>query len=228
MGKRFLIMASILILRCSLFLSGEKVSVEEAEKCLNNTFTDSLNDFYTPPGGAPPDGVYEFGPVDIITVSVGCDDKYLYIKFEVAENFPKGTVVSQDNNVVKKITGWCPVDIDLDPSTGCQSDGGAEALLCFMIDLEKKETGAYFFAQPTGIEEPEEDRYAVHKDAIVVGGGSGKNWIILAYPLADIGLQKGMVVDIGFNLEAESDKWHHFSFDTCPGPTEHGKVTCQL
>ncbi len=219
--------AALAALACSIGCMGSPAK-EDVEKHLHSALPDERGDFYTPGEGAPPRGVYEFGPVDIVRVSCGSDEERLYIEIEVAEDFPIREVVAQDGNIVRKICGWCAVDADRDPLTGCLSDGGAEALLCFMIDLESGNCDAYFFARPTGIEEPEERRYSLRGEGTVVGGGPGESRIILAYPLSDLGLRRGMIVNMSFNMEAESDKWHHFSFDTCPGPTEHGKASFKL
>jgi len=67
-----------------------------------------------------------------------------------------------------------------------------------------------------GEEENEEERYATHSEAAIVNGGLGYDLILLAYPLDEVEFPINQTISFLGAFEAESNKWHHFSFDQIP------------
>ena len=51
----------------------------------------------------------------------------------------------------------------------------------------------------------------------IVAGGLGEKYVTMRFKLSDIGLSKGMKVRMLLWVEAESDLYHHFARDVCPG-----------
>lgn len=189
----------------------------EIESQLNSilTFstTDELNDFAEPGSGAPPSGVYPYSPIDIKKVSIGTTQSELYIKAEFADILPPQD--TKFGNKINKTSTVIAFDTDQNPNSGVTLEGGVEMILVFCSNHGVvPHQSAYFYAQPTGIHEPEEERYAIYKGGRVVMGGVGSNYVVYKFSLADLGLQKGQTVDLLGNSEVESDRWHHFSFDS--------------
>ena len=203
------------------------ISDAELNALFNNTpnfFSDPVDDFVNPRGAYPPGGVYAFSPVDFINISVADDGLYLYVKYVMAVDFPEEPVNVQ-GNIVESISINGAIDIDQNSSTGSPGDVGAEAAIAFKIELEYGEMSAYYFANATGIQEPEEDRFTKHGDGWVVRGGSGSNYVAVVYSLEDLGIVNKNKVDIAFWAEAASEHYHHFSFDQAPNNHEK-KYTC--
>ena len=113
-------------------------------------------------GGNP--GIYPIGFGDINKLEVGLDDEYLYVKISVNGTLPKDLAgfPAPGGDQLHGFNYNLGVDTDNDSTTGCTSDGGAEALIgCAVND----QTGAVlaatgYFTDPTGIESPEGARYA--------------------------------------------------------------------
>lgn len=84
---------------------------------------------------------------------------------------------------------------------------------------------AYYYANPTGIEEPEEERYSRKGSGKLVGGGFDADYAILTFSKSELGIENN-TIEVVFTSEAESNIWHHYSYDRAPNGTE--KFTCSL
>jgi hypothetical protein len=212
----------------------EIMYIEELLASTTNVLIDNQGDFVDPGSGTPPKGIYSFAPVDMLKISVANDNESLYIKFEMAGKIPSWPVV-YNGNTVHQMNINCAIDNDRNRHTGSASNDGAEALVIFGTGLKESTTdesymSVSYYAEPTGIEEPENARFARFGilDGIIEGG-IGENYVIVRLPLFVLGLHAGMDVDILCWAEAASDQWHHFSFDQAPEVSRgENKFTCEL
>lgn len=192
----------------------------KVDKKLDGIFTtvqtDALGDYGDPGGGEPPAGVYPFGPVDLVEINAGANDRYFYLKFVVAAPFPEEVPDALDGTKIIGMGINMSLDIDRDEDTGCPVYDGAEVLVGFhlIMEYDKVELDPVYFSKATGLDEPEESRFAGIGTGEVVRGGKGYNFVTLRFELSDLGLEKGMIIDVkSCSAEAESEMWHHYSFD---------------
>jgi hypothetical protein len=179
---------------------------------------DAANDFVDVGGKATgpdnaPTASYPLSYVDIKTVQVGADVDWLYFKVIFQSTIPswpesyqgdlmQGLLVrmsiredpaqKQDSVILVVGTGWEP-----------------------LIRLPASNT--YFFWGPTGIEEPESQRYA-HQDASSkLAGGAGTDYLMGALPMKKLGLALGQTIYFTVEQETKSARYTHASFDALLG-----------
>jgi len=156
--------------------------------------------------------------LDVKSISLGADDKYLYYKVEYWDQIPtKAEKISNDvilGNMMKlQIT---------------DEQGKDKAILVVnygwtLFNIWGFET--YYFYEPTGIEVPENKRFANQDRDSKIFGGPGTNYLISAFPMEKLGLRQGQTIYINFLGEAKSKKYAHASIDALRG---HGKMAALI
>ena len=161
-------------------------------------------------------GSNPFGPVDLRSLAMAFTPQALIVRVKVSQPLPT-QVVQTDGDRVLKMGYWVALDQDQNPNTGDTSSGGAESLLAFNLDMEHQGVDVYLFYGPTGIEEPEDQRYASFDRGMLLAGGPGSDYVLAAYPVQPAGLPTGMTFNLEGAVEAESETLHHYSFDAIGG-----------
>lgn len=148
--------------------------------------------------------------LDVKSISVGVDDQYLYYKVQYWGQIPNkaeriGDDVIQGNMMKLNILN---------------QQGQDQAILVtnyawYLFELTGYET--YYFYEPTGIEEPEDKRFASKGKDSKIFGGPGTDYLIGAFPLNAFGLSQGQTIYMNFLGEAKSNKFDHASIDALRG-----------
>lgn len=179
------------------------------DSLLKSAITDPPDDYETPIEGAPPAGVYAYPPVDILRLSIGTDDEFVFLKIEVGGMIPDESVVLEDGNRLQSI-GYA-LDFTL--------SNGETGFVSFFLRLQGgAEQEAYYYSDETG--DPDEGvfhednlYYGKHGHGWIVDGGLGHDYVVIAFRIADLMATKGLEVSMTGHAEAGTDKWKHYSFD---------------
>lgn len=195
---------------------------EKIEDKLDDIFyasvSDPLNDYAYIGliGKGPAEGSYPFPAIDIINAYVGTDSDYIYVKWEVAGVMPKKAILLDDGTKLSSYNFSFSLDTDRNPATGSPVDAGTEVRMFFEVQTSDNAytIDTYYFADPTGKSHPEPERFSSDGGGSFVLGGPGHNYAVARFPLKDLGLEKGSIVDMTQgSSEAESGMWHHYSVD---------------
>lgn len=194
--------------------------IKDSENALNNgiTINDPGNDFVIlgskdeiPRDYSSTISPYKKDYLDIKSVSLGADDKYLYYKYTFFGTIPK-TVDYADSDPIVAIGAKA----ELIDESGKEYGGmGVDFGYVPVIKIPSLNE-AYYFG-PTGIEWPESARYTGEgRDGKVYGGG-GTNYIMGAFPLSVWNIKKGDIINIRFPMEVKSGKYSHAAMDVLMG-----------
>lgn len=198
----------------NIFGSIDSAPIDDIENSLALVFTDSLNDYTNPGGGYPPEGVYSYSPIDQYQTYMGVKNNRLYIKWTLGGNIPTKQE-STEGNTIKSVTYNMAIDTDGNANNGWL---GSETHL--QLNIEYKDDGTiwitpWFRANYLG--GGGEGNFEKTGDGVLYSsnGGLGKNYFIISYSLADLlgTVNLGQNVNFNFWSEAQSNLWHHFSFD---------------
>lgn len=197
---------------------GEDFRVQ-AEQALNSGITveDPKNDFVTfgsnkeevMPTDTNNPSPYQLAYFDLKTLSVGVDEKYFYYKATFYDIIPESATTIGDDTISGN---GCKVELT-------DAEGVNQALLStdFNYLLKASMIGTYYFTGPTGIEWPEDDRFARKDSDGKVFGGPGTDYLMGAFPLEKLGLKKGDTIHFTFSMEASSKKYTHAAVDVLRG-----------
>jgi hypothetical protein len=175
---------------------------------------------------------------DLLSATFAVDADYLYFRLTVAGVYPSSLAElpwygeDQINHLSVNIC----LDTDNNKDTGCLSDGGSELVLetGMMINpMGEWEPGYDFWYGPTGIELPENQRYAHmgNMDQVVaVWGGLGFNYIVIVLPVGPLGLCPGQTIAVNGWDECSSLQYmhQHATFDVLGPGGMNTRVVIQL
>lgn len=214
-----------------VFSAGE---LSQAEKALSGGFAiqDGKDDFFIAPEITQQDidthynnpQAYHLPYLDLKSLAIGADEKYLYVKHEFYGDFPKSGPAEWEgdkiNSFVAKIADVRKEGSTNKTVTSLLTDG-----ICYNCGSSVWEHG-YF---------PNQDQDKVEAEGIKpVHGGKfylGSNYIISSFPLNDLELKYGETIIFSQECEANSDKWHHASVDRLgqvPGTKESIQIKYRI
>jgi hypothetical protein len=161
---------------------------------------------------------------DLLSVTFAIDDDYLYLRINAAGIYPSSIdeLPQYGDDQIRNLAVNICLDTDNNRNTGCFSDGGAEIVLetGMLINPLGGWSASYdFWYGPTGIELPENERYAHmgNMDLIAgVWGGPGYDYLIIVYPVGELGLSHGQTITVDGWDECGSLQYvhQHATFDT--------------
>lgn len=194
-------------------VSGELTGKEDISWDDALVFEDSMGDFWK--GDGSPPSIINYTAGDMIKVYIKNDDEYFYIKYEVAGEIPT-LPHNFDGNKVQILTYFTLIDKDKNANTGIKVGykGADLALDIWFGSPEKAEGKMYSFVQHSVYDAAgEEELSKPINDGVLIAGGVGSKFVASKFRLSDIGLKKGGSINIFPIIEAESNKYHHFSRD---------------
>jgi len=148
--------------------------------------------------------------LDIKSISVGADEKYIYFKVQYWGPIPIKAEKIGDDEIQGNI-----IKLHL-----MNAQGKEQAVLVLnygysLFNLSGFET--YYFYGRTGIEEPEDKRYSHQDKDSKIFGGPGTDYLIGAFLMEKLGLKPGQTTYMNLLGEAKSKKYHHASIDALGG-----------
>ena len=191
---------------------------------LSSVLADPADDPEVAPGGGPP-YVTHYAPADIRDVSLGMDGKYLYMRLDFSGILPHGNVYVPADGVVEEQTVHgqsFSINLDCDNSdvTGANGEGVKGLDIYFAINMlygiETMAYANYDFPPPGDPNYGDVHYHNGHVEGEVGAGGPGYDFLLLRYDVSGVDpffFPRGTTVEIGAWSEAESDLYHHFSFD---------------
>jgi hypothetical protein len=210
---------SFIIFRFLIYPKMDEVMLRNAENAVSSGITvkDQQNDLVTLQGKLEEETGQKNNPksytspyLDVKTISVGADEKYLYYKVQYWGQIPRqaekiGDDMIQGNMMKLHIT---------------DGKGREQAVLVInygwtLFNLSGFET--YYFYGPTGIETPEDKRFAHQDKDSKIYGGPGTDYLIGAFPMEKLGLRQGQTIYMNLLGEAKSKQYTHASIDALGG-----------
>lgn len=183
------------------------------------TISESSNDNEIAPGGAPPysTAVY-YPPADVIGLSMGIEDGFFYIRFDFAGVIPTTDIpVSAAGEIEAQTVTAQGISVNFNSDGDLNTGAGGEGIdgidLFFGFSLEYGEP-PYVYAN-YGFPDGDIHHPLGHSDGEMGEGGPGYQYVVLRFMISDFAdyLPSGETLDYGGWSEAESDLYHHFSFD---------------
>jgi hypothetical protein len=175
---------------------------------------------------------------DLLSVTFAIDADYLYFRLTVDGVYPRSVAElpwygeDQINHLSVNIC----LDTDNNKNTGCFADGGSEVVIetGMMINpLGEWEPGYDFWYGPTGIDSPETSRYAHMGNmnlVVAVWGGLGFDYLVIVYPVGQLGLLPGQTIAVNGWDECSSLQYthQHATFDVLGPGGMNTRVVIQL
>lgn len=181
--------------------------------------TDEAHDHQVAPGGAPDyENPVDYPPIDVVALSMGTDELFLYIRFDFAGNIPTAIdPVSHNGEIEQQQVLGQSISInfnsDNDLSTGAGGEGidGIDIFFAFSLEYGKP---PYVYAN-YGFPDGDIHNHLGQADGELGAGGPGSSYVLLRFLLSDVAdyLPRDRTLDYGGWSEAESNLYHHFSFD---------------
>lgn len=201
----------------TIFGQYSTASIESIVNSLPLVYNDTTNDFETPPGGAPPSGVYDYSPIDLDDLYLGVHNGRLYTKWTL--NGPIATSQPHiDGDTVRSVTYNIGFDTNNNTSDNC---GGSETSLQIVIEYHDNGQIWYNPNYRAGCLSGHGEHDAVYTAtgrglAHTYNSGLGKSTIVFSFALSDLAntIAAGDTVKLDIYSEAESSNWHHYSFDS--------------
>jgi hypothetical protein len=196
---------------------------------------DKTNDYYKPQAGViqgdgKPDNSkpYPLGYSDITSVNIGADSQYLYVKVNVNNTIPiKLPIINGDeikmlvanielvnfiNSIGKVDQGSIQIGQMYVQSTNPDKELSTSASNDF-VEIEPV-LGTSTLISPTGKrDKTNEEIYSVHGNEGLVAGGSGTNYLLVAFPYTVYDMKYGDTLTLSIAVEANSRIYHHASTD---------------
>jgi uncharacterized membrane protein YgcG len=192
-----------------------KYSATSVESIVNSlgsaVYDDATGDWENPGSGYPTGGVKNYDPVDSDNLYMGVRSGRLYIKWTLGGAIPtsRQTIGS---DIIEQLTWNVIVDTDGNTSNNCF---GSEKAIAFNIAYHENSQiwyNAYGWSTCQG------GTYdGISPDISgtfhTYNSGMGKSTVVVSFALSDIGINVNDSTKIQTWSEAESDNWHHYSFD---------------
>lgn len=191
----------------------------KAEQLLNYgiTIEDDKNDFASMGGEKDrPDvkpnnpNAYAYAYLDVKSITVAIDKDNLYFKIQFYETIPEKTTKIGDDKIIANGTKF-----------NLLNKKGEDQLILVLnynyLPLGINITGTYYFYGPTGIAEPEIQRFSERSSDSKIYGGPGKDYMLVILPLEKTGIVPGKTIYFAVSNESESSKFDHASVDSLGG-----------
>ena len=205
----------------TIFGQYSATSVDDILSALTLVFDDATGDFTEPGGGAPPNGVYHYSPIDLDNLYLGVRDGRLYVKWTVDGELPT-TRTAIDGNTIESLTYNIKISADENPdiSNAC---GGTDVYM--QINIAYHSDGQIWYnpwysaicanTAPYNTDDDWKFQNTGNGQAHTYSSGIGKKSVAYSFALADLGsaLNVGSSVKISIYSEAESDTFDHYSFE---------------
>jgi hypothetical protein len=154
---------------------------------------------------------YRLDWFDIKSAQVGADEKYLYYKMTFYGKSPKWAQDVNGDTILGVGTKLNIVDDSEIDIAGPGADFGYLPIVGFPV------LNTYYFYEPTGIEEPEEKRFAHQGSDSKVSGGAGTDYVMGAFPMDKLQLKLGDEINLILSMEVKSDIYTHAAVDVLLG-----------
>jgi hypothetical protein len=202
------------------------------------TITDAKGDWIWTDDEEDNHSPYPVPWADLLSVTFAIDADYLYFRLTVDGVYPRSVAElpwygeDQINHLSVNIC----LDTDNNKNTGCFADGGSEVVIetGMMINpLGEWEPGYDFWYEPTGIDSPETSRYAHMGNmnlVVAVWGGPGFDYLVIVYPVEQLGLLPGQTIAVNGWDECSSLQYthQHATFDVLGLGGMNTRVVIQL
>ncbi|TSC93281.1 MAG: hypothetical protein CEN91_267 [Candidatus Berkelbacteria bacterium Licking1014_85] len=205
----------------SVFGNFNSTSIESIVNALSLVFDDATGDYTEPGGGGPPEGVYDYAPIDQDNWYMGVRDGRLYIKLSLGGALPTSQQTENGNNILSDVYN-IRIDSDDNRTDSCQ---GAETHL--QINVAYHDDGQiwynpWFSANCLSGEGEHDATYEKTGNGMAhtYNSGIGKSSIVWSYALSDLAgtVTAGNTLHIDFSSEAEGSVYHHYSYDQNSAP----------
>jgi hypothetical protein len=208
----------------NIFGNYDNVSIEDIVNALPLIYDDSSGDYVTPPGGAPPSGVYQYPPIDADNIYAGVRAGRLYLKWTLGGTIPAAVDTVNGNTIKSDAFNMRISDlVDPDSSNAC---GGSKAIMQINIAYHDGQIwyNPWFksVCNNTGPYGSEDEFSYANNGAGVAhtyNSGIGKTTIVYSFPLSGLNIAPSDALKIKIWSEAESNLWDHYSFDEGAGWT---------
>lgn len=169
------------------------------------------------------DSPYKKDYLDIKSVTLAADEKYLYYKYTFYGTIPKTVDYAGDDPIVA-----IGAKAELVDDSG-KEYGGMGIDFGYVPVVNIPSLNESYFYGPTGIEWPESARYSGEGRDGKVSGGGGYDYIMGAFPLSIWNLKSGQTINIRFPMEVKSGKYTHAAVDVVAGSGKTpGLITWKL
>jgi len=223
-----------------------EAELAKASLALKNgvSIDDPENDFVIPPVGVDADGKsdnqkpYSLGWNDLKKVTFGADNENIYIRYDFYGILPNSMVTTEGDDI-RGIGG--NVGISKFKSTDGKTNEGMWQIGLTYVESKGKDSkdesagynvitprlGVTSIASPTSeIDKHGETIYSLGSDKGKVYGGVGKDFLMAAFPLANLHVLPGSDISFDIGVETGSRVYHHASIDPLLdfGSAKSGKI----
>ncbi len=186
----------------SAFRSGVTIEDEQNDFVMMGTNKEEPNENNPSP--------YRLSYLDIKSLQLGADEKYLYYKVTFQEMIPQSGTKVGDDQILDPGMKLNLVDDQ-------NQDYAILDLGYSYLPLGLYNIGTYYYYGPTGVVWPEENRF-LHQDYdSKIFGGPGYEYVMGAFPLKKLGLGIKQEVNLTLSIEARSKKYSHAAVDNLGG-----------
>jgi hypothetical protein len=221
---------------------GRKPPMTEVELVMANTalatgitIDDGNNDFTVfPPGTIEQDGrpdnssPWPLPFADLKNVQIGADETYLYAKYQFwgslpdemyrnGDDFLVGVGVNMGlqnylNHNTGKVDGSGLFQVGLSYAAASSKDSPVGEYGTF-YNPPKLDTSTFGEANSAVKDKAGEDTYGIATGEGKTFGAAGLDYMVVAFPLANLGLQYGDTINFNLSAETSSKVFHHQSID---------------
>jgi hypothetical protein len=181
------------------------------------TIEDDKNDFASMGGAKDRPDVkpnnpiaYTYPYLDIKSVTAAIDKDNLYFKIQFYDTIPEKATQIKDDKIIDNGTKFNLVN-----------EKGEDQLILVLnynyLPLSMNITGTYYFYGPTGIVDPEPQRFSERGSDSKIYGGPSSDYLIGILPLEKTGIVYGQVIYFTVSNESGSIKFDHASVDSLGG-----------
>jgi hypothetical protein len=175
---------------------------------------------------------------DLRAATFAVDADYLYVRLDVNGVYPavESELPWYGQDQIRKLNINIALDTDNNPNTGSPGDGGSEVLLGAGMTISPGcgwTDGYNFWYGPTGVEQPESQRWT-HGDnrslVVAAWGGAGFDYRVVVYPVGLLGLHPGQTIAVNSWNECASLRYPdlHATFDVLGPGGLASRVVIQL
>ncbi len=155
--------------------------------------------------------------LDIQSLSVGIDDEYFYYKITYYGTIPDLSPHIGNNDAIYANTSKLNI----------VNDEGEDQVIMYieysyLPMLRLPSINTYYSTDPTGIEWPENARFATENRDSKISGGHGTDYVMGAIPLENLHIKKGDTINFVLGNESASKKYDHASMDALGGTWKEG------
>lgn len=160
---------------------------------------------------------YPLPHLDIKGLTLAADDTFLYIKEEFWGKFPSSQETFDGDKIV-----------DVGIKLNLVDEGGTDQTIInsniSFLPFSIVNFGHYIMTDSTGIEWPEDERFASQTTSGLIHGKVGLDYILLAIPKDQLVPPIGEVIYVTLSAEARSQKYVHASVDVLAGEGKNGAI----